>query len=47
MGCTWFSGKVISWFESYLSARTFKVSTDKKFSDSGKILIVAFPKDLY
>ena len=25
MGCTGFSGEVISWFESYLSGRTFKV----------------------
>ena len=34
-----FRKKVISWFESYLSARTFKVNIDEKFSVSGKILI--------
>ena len=33
MGCTGFS--VISWFESYLSGRTFTV--DKKFSDPGNL----------
>ena len=34
MGCIGFSKKVISWFESYLSGRTFKINIDKKFSDS-------------
>ena len=33
-GCIGFSQKVISWFESYLSGRTFKVNIDKKFSHS-------------
>ena len=28
-------GKSNSWFESYLSERTFKVNIDKKFSDPG------------
>ena len=29
--------KVISWFESYFSGRTFKVYIDKKFSDPGNL----------
>ena len=29
----WIFGKVISWFESHLSGKTFKVNIDKKFSD--------------
>ena len=33
----WIFGKVISWFESYLSGRTFKVNIDKKFSDPGNL----------
>ena len=33
MGCIGFSEKVILWFESYLSGRTFKVNIDRKFSD--------------
>ena len=33
MECNGFSEKVISWFESYLSGRTFTVNIDKKFSD--------------
>ena len=33
MGCSGFSEKVILWFESYLSGRTFKVNIDRKFSD--------------
>ena len=33
MGCIGFSEKVISWFESYLPGKTFKVNIDKKFSD--------------
>ena len=37
MGCIGFSEKVISWFESYLSGRTFKVNIDKKFSDPGNL----------
>ena len=37
MGCIGFSEKVISWFESYLSGRTFKINIDKKFSDQGSI----------
>ena len=32
MACIGFSEKLISWFESYLSRRTFKVNIDKKFS---------------
>ena len=32
-----FRKKVISWFELYLLARTFKVNIDKKFSGSGNI----------
>ena len=35
MGCIGFSEKVISWFESYLPGRTFKVNIDKKLSDPG------------
>ena len=37
MRCIGFSEKVISWFESYLSGRTFKVNIDKKFSDPGNL----------
>ena len=37
MGYIGFSEKVISWFESYLSGRTFKVNIDKKFSDPGNL----------
>ena len=37
MGCSGFSEKVILWFESYLSGRTFKVNIDKKFSDPGNL----------
>ena len=37
MGCIAFSEKAISWFESYLSGRTFKVNTDKKFLDLGNL----------
>ena len=37
MGCIGFSEKVILWFESYLSGRTFKVTIDKKFSDPGNL----------
>ena len=37
MGCIGFSEKVISWFESYLSGRTFKVNIDKKFPDPGNL----------
>ena len=37
MGCIGFLEKAISWFELYLSERTFKVSIDKKFSDSGNL----------
>ena len=39
MGCTGFSEKVISWFESCLSGRTFKVNIDKKFSDPGNLTL--------
>ena len=35
MGCSGFSEKVILWFESYLSGRTFQVNIDRKFSDPG------------
>ena len=35
MGCIGFSEKVISWFESYLPGRTFKVNIDKKLSNPG------------
>ena len=35
MGCIWFPEYIFSWFESYLSGRTFKVNIDKKFSDPG------------
>ena len=35
MGCVGFSEKVILWFESYLSGRTFQVNIDRKFSDPG------------
>ena len=35
MGCIGFSEKVISWFESYLPGRTFKVNIDKMLSDPG------------
>ena len=44
--CIEFSEKVISWFESYLSGKTFKVNIDEKFSDPGN-LIAVFSKDLY
>ena len=37
MGCIGFSEKVISWFESNLLGRTFKVNIDKKFSDPGNL----------
>ena len=37
MGCRRSSKKIISWFESYLSGRTFKVNIDKKFSDPGNL----------
>ena len=37
MGCNGFSEKVISWFESYLSGRIFKVYIDKKFLDPGNL----------
>ena len=37
IGCRRFSKKIISWFESYLSGRTFKVNIDKKFSDPGNL----------
>ena len=37
MGCIGFLDKVISWFESYLSGRTFKVNIDKKFWDPGNL----------
>ena len=37
MGYIGFSEKVISWFESYLSGRTFEVNIDRKFSDPGNI----------
>ena len=37
MECIGFSEKVISWFQSYLSGRTFKVNIDKKFSDPGNL----------
>ena len=37
MGCIGFLEKAISWFELYLSERTFKVNIDKKFSDSGNL----------
>ena len=37
MGCSGFSEKVILWFESYLSGRTFKVNIDRKFSDPGNL----------
>ena len=37
MGCRRFLKKIISWFESYLSGRSFKVNTDKKFSDPGNL----------
>ena len=33
----YFRKKTISWFESYLSGRTFKVNTDKKFLDLGNL----------
>ena len=36
-GMHWIFGKVILWFESYLSGRTFKVNIDKKFSDPGNL----------
>ena len=38
IGCIALSEKVILWFESYLSGRTFKVNVDRKFSDPGNIL---------
>ena len=34
-----FSEIVISWFESYLSERTFKVNIYKKFSDPGNLTL--------
>ena len=37
MGCIGFSEKVISWFESYSSGRTFKATIDKKFLDPGNL----------
>ena len=37
MGRIGFSEKVISWFESYLPGRTFKVNTNTKFSDPGNL----------
>ena len=37
MGCTGFPEKVISWFASCLSGRTFKVNIDKKFPDPGNL----------
>ena len=37
IGCIGFSENVISWFESYLSGRTFKVNIDKKFWDPGNL----------
>ena len=37
MECIGFSEKVILWFESYLSGRTFKVNIDRKFSDPGNL----------
>ena len=37
MGCIGFSEKVISWLESYLSGRTFKVNIDTKFSEPGNL----------
>ena len=37
MGCIKFSEKVISWFELYLSRRTFKVNFDKKFLEQGNL----------
>ena len=37
MGCIGFSEKVILWFESYLSGRTFQVNIDRKFSDPGNL----------
>ena len=37
MGCSGFSEKVILWFESYLSERTFQVNIDRKFSDPGNL----------
>ena len=37
MGCIGFSEKVVSWFELYLSGRTFKVNIDKTFLDRGNI----------
>ena len=37
MGCIGFSEKLISWFESYLSGKTFKVNIDRKFSDPGNL----------
>ena len=35
MRCIGFSEKVLSWFESYLSGRSFKVNINKRFSDPG------------
>ena len=35
IGCTGFLEKAISWFESYLSGRTYKVNIEKKFSHPG------------
>ena len=35
LGCIGLSEKVISWFESHLSGRTFKVNINKKFLDPG------------
>ena len=45
MGSIGFSEKVISWFEPYLSGRTFKVNINRKFSDPGNLL-ASFSKDL-
>ena len=40
MGCIGFSEKVISWFESYLSGRTFKVNINEKFLDPGNLTLM-------
>ena len=37
MGYVGFLETVISWFESYLSGKTFKVNIDKQFSDPGNL----------
>ena len=44
MGCTGFSEKVISWFESYLSGRTFKVNINEKFLDPGNLTLMTCPR---